>query len=206
MAWQKPKPNRTFGIVAAISIQALLVAGLAVGLRIVDIPKEDGPLILVPSNDHPTVEPPTDPGVKPDDSHLTPKEEQPPDLQCPDCDKPKTDDNASPPGPSGRTIYPTPAYGSGKPDYPATDIRLGHQGQVVIDLCVDENGDVTSAQLEASSGYPTLDRSAVDWARRIHWRPGTEDGRPKAMCFKQPYRVRSQGSKISAKDFPPSFK
>ncbi|MFO0970577.1 MAG: energy transducer TonB, partial [Gemmataceae bacterium] len=93
-----------------------------------------------------------------------------------------------PPPPGDNVAYPRPSPNSGEPVYPPTERRLGHTGSVVLALCVDAEGNVTSASVKTSSGYPALDQSALDWAKRIRWRPGRIEGRPTAMCFDQPYR------------------
>lgn len=186
MAWQNKKSNPTFGIVLAIAIQAFFVAGLMIALRVVDT---DGILIgdiqLQPTDDpappqpQPPIDPPRNPNPDPD-AHPIPLPPVPP---CEDC-------GPTNPGPADGYVYPTPGFGAGRPDYPATDKRLGHEGTVTVNVCVDERGSATSAKLRKSSGYPLMDRSAVEWAQRIRWRPGKIDGRVSAMCFDQGYRFR----------------
>lgn len=55
------------------------------------------------------------------------------------------------------------------PDYPPLDIRLGHEGNVVLRLAVDATGAVTGATVERSSGYVSRDDAAVRWVI-AHWR------------------------------------
>ncbi len=94
----------------------------------------------------------------------------------------------SPPLPGKGDSYPRPAANSGEPDYPPTERRLGHAGNVVLALCVDADGKLTSSSVKVSSGYPALDQAALAWARRIKWQAGTIEGRTAAICFDQPYR------------------
>jgi len=63
------------------------------------------------------------------------------------------------------------------PDYPPLDKRLGHEGNVLLKLAIDERGMVVDTQIERSSGYESLDRAAADWVRS-HWRyhPATQAG------------------------------
>lgn len=63
------------------------------------------------------------------------------------------------------------------PDYPPLDARLGHEGNVLLKLSINEWGAVTDAQVERSSGYEGLDRAAADWVK-AHWlyRPATRNG------------------------------
>ena len=65
------------------------------------------------------------------------------------------------------------------PDYPPFDRRLGHEGQVRLKLSIDENGVVTGAVIERSSGYESLDAAAVAWVT-AHWRykAAMQDGKP----------------------------
>lgn len=65
------------------------------------------------------------------------------------------------------------------PDYPPIDRRLGHEGNVLLKLTIDEWGAVVDAQVERSSGYETLDRAAASWVK-THWlyHPATRAGDP----------------------------
>lgn len=62
------------------------------------------------------------------------------------------------------------------PEYPRASVRLGEEGDVVLELGVDEQGYVTAVQVRASSGHRRLDQSAMTAA--LSWRfpagtPGT---------------------------------
>jgi TonB family protein len=85
-------------------------------------------------------------------------------------------------------VVPKPAPGSGLPDYPPNEERLGHEGIVIIHLCVEPDGSVSEVDIKQSCGYPALDRAALDQARRTRWLAGTVDGRKVHMCFDQSYR------------------
>ena len=67
------------------------------------------------------------------------------------------------------------------PAYPLLERRLDHQGTVTLRLAISPDGAVTGAEVVRSSGYPGLDRAAVDWVIQ-HWRykPATHDGAPAA--------------------------
>ena len=54
------------------------------------------------------------------------------------------------------------------PPYPKIALDQGQQGTVVLRMTVDEAGTVTSIEIARSSGFPILDRSALDFVRR-HW-------------------------------------
>lgn len=69
-----------------------------------------------------------------------------------------------------------------KPKYPAAERRAGHEGSVILQIYVSENGKVTDARVQTSSGYPALDEAALKEVLRS-WRltPGTRDGKPVGM-------------------------
>jgi len=92
---------------------------------------------------------------------------------------------SDPPGPTiidppMRTIAASAIVGTHTtPDYPPIDRRLGHEGNVLLKLTIDEWGAVVDAQVERSSGYETLDRAAASWVKS-HWlyHPATRAGDP----------------------------
>ncbi|MEO3473283.1 energy transducer TonB [Roseomonas sp. CAU 1739] len=69
------------------------------------------------------------------------------------------------------------------PDYPADARRRGEEGVVRLALQIDADGRVTMAEVAISSGYPALDRAAVEAARRWRFRPATRVGMPVAATL-----------------------
>jgi protein TonB len=63
--------------------------------------------------------------------------------------------------------------------YPVASIRLEEEGVVELTIHVLSNGRIADVKVSQSSGYPRLDRAAVEEARR-HWRlqPATHGGEP----------------------------
>jgi TonB family protein len=165
VAWRKPKPNGTFGIVAVIGAQALLICGAVVAFR---ESQQEQPLpwifVKVPPADSVPV--------------------APVDVCDWDCG------GEGPPVREEWPRSPTLDSRSGIPEYPSSEVRLGHEGRVLVDLCIDRRGNVTSAKLDTSSGFPALDEAALDWSRRSHWRPATIEGRPIEVCFAQSFFFR----------------
>jgi len=53
-----------------------------------------------------------------------------------------------------------------KPPYPKIALDQGQQGKVTLALTADEAGNITSVEVKESSGFPVLDRSAVDFIKR----------------------------------------
>jgi protein TonB len=54
------------------------------------------------------------------------------------------------------------------PQYPQIAKDLRQQGTVLLSMTVDENGSITAIEVKQSSGFPLLDRNALDFVRR-HW-------------------------------------
>jgi protein TonB len=84
------------------------------------------------------------------------------------------------------TVVPPPdANASGltgthtTPPYPDLARMLGQQGTVVLQIVVSAQGNVTSASVVQSSGYPDLDAAAAVWVQG-HWRynPAVQGGVP----------------------------
>ena len=74
-----------------------------------------------------------------------------------------------------------------QPPYPPSEIRAGNTGTADIEVYVLPNGRVGDARIVKSTGFPALDQSALDEAKR-KWRltPATRDGVP----FAQWHRLR----------------
>lgn len=72
-----------------------------------------------------------------------------------------------------------------QPEYPPTSKRLGEAGTVIMLLTVNEEGKVTDAKIDTSSGFERLDEAALKEALRT-WKllPGTVGGKPVAMQYK----------------------
>jgi protein TonB len=54
------------------------------------------------------------------------------------------------------------------PGYPPISRDLGQQGTVLLSMTVDQNGGITAIEVKTSSGFPILDRGALDYVKR-HW-------------------------------------
>jgi protein TonB len=78
-------------------------------------------------------------------------------------------------------------YPLSQPPYPSADIRAGNTGTADIEVYVLPSGRVGDARIVKSTGFESLDRSALDEAKR-KWRlaPATKDGVP----FAQWHRLR----------------
>jgi len=56
-----------------------------------------------------------------------------------------------------------------QPPYPKIALDQGQQGAVTLAMTVDDSGAITAVSVKESSGFPMLDRGALDFVRR-HWR------------------------------------
>ena len=63
------------------------------------------------------------------------------------------------------------------PPYPPLERRLGFEGNVLLKLTVDADGEVADAVVVRSSGHDDLDRAAASWVK-AHWRylPALQNG------------------------------
>ncbi len=75
-----------------------------------------------------------------------------------------------------------------KPPYPITSRENGEQGAVMLYACITDHGKVERLDLAQSSGYPALDRSALNTVRHWSFRPAQESGKPIPMCYRLPIR------------------
>lgn len=73
-----------------------------------------------------------------------------------------------------------------KPAYPPLSRRLGEQGKVVVRVFIETNGTASRAEVQQTSGFERLDRTAVETVLRWRYVPGKRAGVPEAMWFNIP--------------------
>ena len=95
---------------------------------------------------------------------------------------------AAPPAPAPLELPNSAAkhLNNPKPPYPALSKRMGEQGTVVIRAWIELNGTASRAEVHTSSGYPRLDRSALQAVQKWRFVPGKRAGVPEAMSFDIP--------------------
>lgn len=72
--------------------------------------------------------------------------------------------------------------------YPAEDLLPGIEASVELDMQVSAAGSVDGVRVARTSGYPPLDKAAVDAARTAKFRPMLDrDGKPQAVRVSLPY-------------------
>jgi TonB family protein len=100
-----------------------------------------------------------------------------------------TNPNSSAPTPSAATPPPDStvlvATKKIKPAYPPAAVPEKLQGQVIVRIVVDEDGDVENA--EVISGNPVLADAAVDAAKQWKFKPFIKNGRPVKAAVKLPF-------------------
>lgn len=67
--------------------------------------------------------------------------------------------------------------GNKKPEYPKTALRLGESGTVVLLVLVTTSGDAGSVEVTESSGFPMLDKAAVDAVKQWKFNPAISDNK-----------------------------
>lgn len=76
------------------------------------------------------------------------------------------------------------------PVYPESARKAGMEGVVHLDVAVTAQGEVDSITIRQSSGYPLLDKSAVDRVSTWRFRPAEMGGYPIASHIVVPIRFR----------------
>jgi protein TonB len=66
---------------------------------------------------------------------------------------------------------------SPKPPYPREAFRARQEGRVTVDIEVLSDGKVGRTALNATSGVPSLDASALEAIRNWQYAPGTKGGK-----------------------------
>jgi protein TonB len=84
-----------------------------------------------------------------------------------------------------------------KPPYPISSRENGEQGAVMLYACITDHGRVERVDLAQSSGYPALDRSALNTIRHWSFRPAQESGKSIPMCYRLPIRFLLSSSALS---------
>ncbi|MGH7889152.1 MAG: TonB family protein [Thermodesulfobacteriota bacterium] len=80
-----------------------------------------------------------------------------------------------------------------KPDYPMIARKNGFEGVVLLRVFVLEDGTVGKVELEKSSGYGMLDKSALDGVKDWIFIPGKRNGTPISSWVMVPIRFQLSG-------------
>ncbi|KRG37738.1 energy transducer TonB, partial [Stenotrophomonas panacihumi] len=118
----------------------------------------------------------------------------PPEAPVVDVPEPRPSDIVTPPAPPSP---PQPSQDIGAsvdissknmnpPKYPPAAFRAGVQGEVILIVDVDANGNVTNVAVEKSSRNRDLDRAAMDAARKWRFNPSVVNGQKTAGRVRVP--------------------
>ncbi len=177
--------RRAMGFAATAAFHILLVYGLVTGLArsvvevikgpietkiIEEVKQEDKP----PPPPPPKFDKPPPPFVPLPDISIT--TEAPPAATAITQGTPVVRPAAPPAAP---TVAKTIKGRNYQPEYPPSSKRAGEEGTVTLSIYVNEEGKVTEAKVEKSSGFEKLDEAAVKEALRS-WKftPATSGGKP----------------------------
>lgn len=72
------------------------------------------------------------------------------------------------------------------PSYPARSRQLREQGSVLLDVYILPDGSVGEIRLRESSGFPRLDRSALETVKLWRYIPARRGGQPIPYWYVQP--------------------
>ena len=89
----------------------------------------------------------------------------------------------------GPTVSATPRYRTNPvPDYPIPSRRRREEGVVLLNVMVQADGAPAAVSINRSSGFPLLDRAALDAVRRWTFEPARAGGLPVARLTVVPVR------------------
>ncbi|EPN6935938.1 energy transducer TonB [Klebsiella variicola] len=77
-----------------------------------------------------------------------------------------------------------------EPDYPRRAQRLKQEGEVLVRLVINAQGQLTRYEVARSSGFDALDEAALAAVQKIHCAPYLQDGQPIAVMTLQPVNFR----------------
>lgn len=99
---------------------------------------------------------------------------------------------------TGITRGPVPKGDNRPASYPASELRLKHEGTVVLRLQIECDGIVSDVAIHTSSGFPGLDQAALRDARQWSFDPALENGQPVASERIQPVVYRLKRAPIAS--------
>ena len=91
------------------------------------------------------------------------------------------------------SIIPRHVLHNPKPIYPLLSRKLREQGLVMVKLCVNQGGFVDEASVSKSSGFQSLDRSALATLSQWRFLPLTSALNFSSQCFQAPVHFSLEG-------------
>jgi TonB family protein len=193
-----PLPRRAAVFMLILGLHAAAILGFIYGVRTITH-TDPPPPIHGTIYDVPRKPQPLPPGPRPDFTHPTRIPTVIPLGWVPPISYPSYEPTSDPvPAPTGSTHMlarklggPGKGFPATQDFYPASAIRMGESGLAAVQVCIDDQGRLTSdPRIARSSGSSRLDTGALALAKAGsgHYRSTTEDGRPVSSCF--PFAVR----------------
>ena len=71
-------------------------------------------------------------------------------------------------------------------------LRLGEQGTVLLTVLVKSDGTASDVEVKSSSGFPRLDRAAIEAVKTWRFNPATVDGKPVDKSYDVPVTFKPQ--------------
>jgi TonB family protein len=65
-----------------------------------------------------------------------------------------------------------------RPVYPKESLRAEEQGRVDLEFLINSDGRAVDTRVKKSSGFPLLDKAALDGLSKCRYKSATEDGKP----------------------------
>jgi protein TonB len=155
-----------------------------------EIPPPDVEAMIAPPDELPPPEFPVEPPPKPEPPKPPPPRPVPRPAQRPVTPAPPAEAQASSapvqtaarsPGPQTLTAAQVGYLTRPSPIYPMRSKRAGDQGTVMVRVLVDATGRPSQVVLQASSGHPELDESALSAVRAARFRPFMDAGAAQAV-------------------------
>ena len=175
---------KLFGLVVVILLHILLVWALQSGLAHSVVAKIKGPVeaeIIEEVKPDEELPPPPPPDIAPPPPFVPPPLIN---IQAAPSASAITQVQAEKPVPPQPDTWPEPKRTNTNPEYPPSEKRAGHEGNVEIQVYVTVDGRVSEAKLAKSSGYPLLDQAALAHVQN-KWRfaPARKAGVASASWF-----------------------
>ncbi len=92
--------------------------------------------------------------------------------------------------PAGRSVVAPRVIYKSMPDYPARSVENAEQGMAVVSVYILKNGRVGQAQIEQSTGFEALDRSALAAVSQWIFEPASSSSRITEAWFKVPVKFQ----------------
>jgi TonB family protein len=77
-----------------------------------------------------------------------------------------------------------------KPVYPAEELKRGIEGEVTVELFVNEGGWVENAWVMMATGSSSFEAASLDAVRRFRFKPPIVEGKPSSMWISFQIRFR----------------